>query len=126
MKIEGKIKKVIIVDDALAAYNKLNAIVGEEVSRGIAGSVDQTLFNAIKQKIEFLKENPSYGFHIPKDRIPCLYFKVYDVNNLWKINLPAGWRLIYTIRGSEVEILSIVLDIYNHRTYEKVFGYKKS
>ena len=82
--------------------------------------------DSIKQKIEILKANPEYGIHIPKDRIPKEYVRDYDVNNLWKVNLSGAWRMIYTIRGSEVEIISLILDIMNHRDYKKKFGYNKS
>ena len=54
------------------------------------------------------------------------YIKNYDVNNLWKLNLCGAGRMIYTIRGSEVDIISLILDIMNHKDYEKKFKYKKS
>lgn len=123
---KGKPTKVIITGDAKDEFNDLNKTVGEEIKRGITKSDHQTLLNSIKQKIEFLRDNPEYGIHIPKDRIPKEYVKSYDVNNLWKVNLSGAWRMIYTIRGSEVEIISLILDIMNHRDYEKKFKYKKS
>ena len=96
MKYKGKEVRVKIVDNAKIAFEELNKNVGEERKKGITSSFDQTLFNAIKQKIEFLKENPEYGTHIKKDRIPKYYFKEYEVNNLWKVDLPKAWRMIYT------------------------------
>jgi len=48
------------------------------------------------------------------------------MHNLWKANLSGAWRLIYTIRGSEVEIIALILDIIAHKDYDKKFGYKKS
>jgi hypothetical protein len=48
------------------------------------------------------------------------------VNNLWKCNLSGAWRMIYTLKGTEVEIFAIVLDIFSHKKYEKKFNYKKS
>ncbi|MFH1209493.1 MAG: hypothetical protein V1663_01765 [archaeon] len=98
--------------------------MGEEIKKGITSSDHQTLLNSIKQKIELLKLNPEYGFHIQKDRIPKEYIQNYDVTNLWKINLSGAWRMIYTIRGSEVEIISLILDLMNHKEYEKKFGYR--
>ena len=80
---------------------------------------------SLKQKIETLKANPEYGIHIPKDRIPKEYIQKYDVNNLWKLDLSGFWRMIYTIRGSEVEIISLILDILDHNIYNKKFGYRK-
>lgn len=42
-----------------------------------------------------------------------------------KVIITGAWRMIYTILGSEVEIISLILDIMNHKKYEKKFGYKK-
>lgn len=122
---KGKIVKVIITGDAKEELERLNIDVGKEIQNGIKSSEHQTLLNSIKQKIEFLKENPEYGIHIPKDRIPKEYVTKYEVNNLWKVNLSGYWRMIYTIRGSEVEIVSLILDIFGHKEYDEMFGYKK-
>ena len=122
---KGKPTSVIIIGEAKEEFDELNKVVGEEITTGITSSNYQTLLNSIKQKIELLKANPGYGIHIPKDRIPKEYIRDYDVNNLWKANLSDGWRMIYTIRGSAVEIIFLILDIMNHRDYEKKFGYRQ-
>ena len=123
---KGKPTKVIITGEAKEEFDDLNKVVGEEIAKGITSSDHQTLLNSIKQKIEILKANPEYGTQIPKDRTPKEYVRDYDVNNLWKVDLSGAWRMIYTIRGSEVEIISLILDIMNHRDYEKKFRYKRS
>lgn len=122
---KGKPTKVIITGAAKDEFDELNKVIGEEIAKGITSSDHQTLLNSIKQKIEILKANPEYGTHIQKDRIPKEYIQNYDVSNLWKIDLSGAWRMIYTIRGSEVEIISLILDIMNHKDYEKKFGYRK-
>jgi len=122
---KGKPTRVIITGKAKEEFDDLNKVVGEEITKGITSSDHQTLLNSIKQKIGLLKNNPEYGFHIPKDRIPKEYIRDYDVNNLWKINLSGAWRMVYTIRGSDVEIISLILDIMDHKDYDKKFGYKK-
>jgi addiction module RelE/StbE family toxin len=124
MTFKGKPVKIIMTGDAKEEFEELNKTVGEEIAKGITSSDHQTLLNSIKQKIEFLKDNPEYGIHIPKNRIPKEYATKYDASNLWKVNLPKAWRMIYTIRGSEVEIIALILDIINHRDYEKKFRYK--
>lgn len=123
---KGKFTKVVITGEAKEEFDELNKVVGEEIAKGITSSDHQTLLNSIKQKIELLKANPEYGTHIPKDRIPREYIRDYEVNNLWKVNLSGAWRMIYTIRGSEIDIISLILDIMSHRDYEKKFGYKKN
>jgi hypothetical protein len=125
MTFKGKPVNVVITGDAKEEFEELNKTVDGEITKGITKSDHQILLNSIKQKIDFLKDNPEYGIHIPKDRIPQEYIVKYDVNNLWKINLSGAWRMIYTIRGSEVEIIALILDMLNHRDYEKKFGYKK-
>ena len=60
-------------------------------------------------------------FIFPKD-----YVRDYDVRNLWKANLSGAWRMIYTIRGSDVEVISLILDIIDHKDYNKKFKYRKN
>lgn len=126
MSFKGKPVKVIFAPDAKEEYEKLNKIVGEEQLNEITGTNNQILFRSINQKINFLKENPQYGFHIEKNKIPKEYILKYDINNLWKVNLSGAWRMIYTIRGSEIEIISLILDIINHKEYERKFSYKSN
>ena len=122
---KGKPVKVIITGEAREELDELNKLVGEEIARGITSSDHQTLLNSVKQKIEILKANPQFGTHVQKDRIPKEYIREYDVENIWKVDLARAWRMIYTIRGSEVDIIALILDVMDHRDYEKKFGYKK-
>ncbi|MFH1669287.1 MAG: hypothetical protein ABIA62_05140 [Candidatus Woesearchaeota archaeon] len=124
MTFKGKQVKVVIVGQAKEDYAELNRLVGEETAKGITKSEHQTLFNSIKQKVEFLKENPEYGIHVEKRKIPKEYVLDYDATNIWKVNLSGYWRMIYTIRGTEVDIIAVVLDILDHKAYDKKFGYK--
>lgn len=123
---KGKPVKVVITGDAKEEFEELNTVVGKEIAKGITSSDHQTLLNSIKQKVEFLKENPQYGIHISKNKIPPEYIRKYDASNIWKTNLSGAWRMIYTINGSEVEIVALILDILDHKDYDKKFGYKKS
>lgn len=84
---KGKITKVIITGEAKEEFNELNKAIGKEITKGITSSEHQTLMNSIKQKIELLRDNPEYGINIPKKLIPKEYVKLYDVTNLWKVNL---------------------------------------
>ena len=124
MSYKGKDVRVIIVEDAKDEYNSLNQIVKDEISKGIKKSEHQTLLKSIKQKIDFLKQNPEYGKHIEKRKIPKEYIKRYNINNLWKVNLSSAWRMLYTIKGNEIEIIAVILDIIDHKIYDKKFGYK--
>ena len=111
--------------EVAAELHELHEEVKNETKRGIVDSEKQKLFNSIKMAIDQLKIDPISGIQIPKKYIPKRYITMADVNNLWKVDLFDGWRLIYTLHTDEIEILAIVLDAISHRTYEKYFGYKK-
>jgi Txe/YoeB family toxin of Txe-Axe toxin-antitoxin module len=71
-----------------------------------------------------LKENAFCGIQIPKRLIPKEYeTKFGKLGNLWKYNLPNAWRLIYTIKNNNIEVLSILLEWMDHKEYERKFGY---
>lgn len=78
----------------------------------------------IEKGINKLKYSFKYGDHIPKKQIPKEYISKYGVENLWKLNLNGYWRMIYTVRGTEIEVISIILEVINHKDYDKKFGYK--
>lgn len=113
--------RVILLDEADLEYKKLNEIVGQQINEGKDNTQEMQLLKSIKQKIEFIKSNPFYGDHIQKDRIP----DCYDVKNLWRVELTGYWRMIYTIKGDQIEIICFILDIIDHDKYNKKFGYRK-
>lgn len=83
------------------------------------------LLKAIEREEENLKIDPHHGTQIPKKQIPGKYADEMGVNNLWKIDLPDFWRIIYTITGNELEIISVLLNFMDHDKYDKLFGYRK-
>mgnify|MGYP001562279339 CR=1 FL=1 len=116
--------KIILSEEAEEVYEELNKIVGEEKKKGVESSFHQTLLRSINRVKELLKQNPFAGDQVQKDKIPQLYIKKYEVNNIWRIELADRWRLTYTIRGDRLEIINFVINIFNHGDYDKVFGYK--
>jgi len=84
---------------------------------------DKRLYGFIDRAMKDLKHNPACGIKIPKRLWPSTYVHVYDVTNLWKYDLPNGWRLIYTIKEDEVMILNVILEWFTHKEYERRFGY---
>ena len=116
--------KVVLSDEADVEYQELNEIVGQEITKGIKSSLHQTLLRSINRVKELLKLNPFAGDQVPKRQIPFKYLNLFDVENVWRIELANRWRLIYTITGNQIEITCFVLDISNHRDYDKTFGYK--
>ena len=84
---------------------------------------EKQLFEFINRAIEDLKENPFCGIRVPKNLWPKEYLQKYQITNLWKYNLPNYWRLIYTLVGNEVKIVSMILEWFSHPEYERRFHY---
>lgn len=84
------------------------------------------LVKLIEKGIEKLKFDYQHGDHLSKGKIPVEYVEKYGVKNLWKLNLSSFWRMIYTVRGNEIEVISVILEVLDHKSYDRKFGYKTS
>ena len=86
---------------------------------------EKELKKYLERAISDLKENPRCGVQIKKKLIPKEYVQKYNVQNLWKYNLPNAWCLVYTISSEEeIAILSVLVEWFDHKNYEKRFKYK--
>ncbi|MCX6710087.1 MAG: hypothetical protein NTV63_04025 [Candidatus Woesearchaeota archaeon] len=121
----NKAVKIVLLDEAEEEYTKLNDIAEKQKSEGKENTEEIQLIKSIKQKSEFLRANPFYGDNIQKNLIPKEYLKRYNTKNLWRVELTNFWRMLYTIKGDEIEIICFVLDILSHKVYNKKLGYKK-
>ncbi len=86
---------------------------------------DKKLYKWIDRAIDDLEEDAFCGIQIPKKQIPKEYTKKYDIDNLWKYNLPNSWRLLYSVANNEVIIISILIEWLDHKNYERKFKYTK-
>lgn len=84
---------------------------------------ERELADQIQKAIDALAENPRSGIHIPQRLWPKEYVQRYAITNLWKYDLRNGWRLAYTLRGSQPEIVSVLLEWDDHTHYERTYGY---
>lgn len=111
--------KIILSPEAKEVFEYLNR-------EAVNSKNERTLLKSIKQKIEFIKENPQYGNPLSKKLIPEEYKIKYGITNLFRVELPNFWRMLYTlIEGeSKIEVISFILDIIDHPDYDKKFGYK--
>lgn len=121
----GKKISVDLIGSALESYNKLNNIVSEQKSKGITNSEEIKLLNGIQRSFDLIENNPFYGRNAKKGLIPGYYIKKYGVDNLFVVNLPLFWRMIYALESDKIEIIAFVLDIFNHSEYNKRFGFRK-
>ena len=87
-------------------------------------SNEDPIKKAIIRAIKNLRENAFVGLQIPKRLFPKEYIKKYYINNLWKYDLPNGWRLLYTItRENEIQLISAILEWFDHKAYNRLFKY---
>jgi hypothetical protein len=84
---------------------------------------NRRLFEFLTRATDDLRTDAMCGTKIPKRLWPKEYVKKYVINNLWKYDLPNAWRVIYTIETDEIKIVSIILEWFSHKDYEKRFKY---
>jgi hypothetical protein len=82
------------------------------------------LYRFICRALEDIENSPDCGTAIPKRLIPKEYIKKYDINNLYKYDLPNAWRLLYSLGREGVEIIAIILEWCTHKEYERIFKYR--
>ena len=83
---------------------------------------EKELFRLMDQAMNNIEQNAFCGIQMPKRLIPKVYNKK-GIKNLWKYDLPRGWRLMYSIVNEELVVVSIVLEWFNHKEYERRFKY---
>lgn len=66
---------------------------------------------------------PFLGRNVPKDRIPPPFTR-QGVSNLFRNDLPGGWRLLHTVMEVGGEQAVIELDALAHSDYDRLFGYE--
>jgi len=110
----GKEVRVFLKGKSKKAFLKLKQRKDKE---------SQSIINSFERIKKILKENPQFGEPISKNLIPKEY-KKQGIQNLYRVELSNYWRMIYTIEGNKIEVLLFVLNIFNHKDYNKFFGYK--
>lgn len=71
-----------------------------------------------------LAQDVTVGDPIRKSLIPVVLKRSYEIHNLWRFELPGGWRVLYTVASRPAgrpEVL--VLRILSHKDYDRLFGY---
>lgn len=112
--------RIILSSDAKEVYEHLK-------KEAATSKTDKTILNAITKKFELIRSEPHYGEPIAKSLIPNEYIKKYKITNLFRVELPNYWRMLYTLTEGEtkIEIIAFILNILDHAEYDKRFGYKK-
>ena len=97
--------------------------IEKEIEQG--DKTNEREYKLIKKGIKMLKQDYRKGVHISKKNRRAYepFIKKYNITNLWKLNVSKDWRLIYTVQGTEVEVVSVILESLNHKEYDRVLGY---
>jgi hypothetical protein len=110
--------RVILSKEAEEVYRKLNAEAENNKQA-------RMILKAINNKVSLIKANIHYGNPVAKNLIPEEYKQKYSAMNLFRVELPTFWRMLYTLTNNgEIEIVAFILDIIDHPTYDNKFGYK--
>lgn len=110
--------RIIFSPEAEKIYKKLN-------SEAESNKQSRMILKAVNNKIELIRLNIHYGNPLAKNLIPEEYKIKYGTTNLFRVELPAFWRMLYTLTNNEeIEIIAFVLDIIDHPTYDAKFGYR--
>ena len=116
MTLDFRINRVKFADEKLfQEYQRLKN--GKSEERLLALEIDGIILG--------LRENPFKGVAIPKRLWPREYVRKYGIGSLRKCDLPKGWRLLYSVTATEKELISVLLEWFDHKNYyEKRFKYK--
>ena len=112
------------MNQKIKVYLKGNAKESYFLLKDLNDSINKTLFKSINHNIDLLFKNPQLGQPIKKKLFPKKLIKQYNVSNLYRLEISDYWRLIYTIKNDDVYILIFILEIVDHKKYNKLFGYK--
>ena len=81
------------------------------------------IYKEINEALDLLKKDYAKGDKIPRDRWPKKYIKEHQIHTLFRYKLRSGWRLVYTVSGTKNEKTCTILEAFDHKQYEKRFGY---
>ncbi len=96
-----------------------NALVKLKTSR----PENKKLYKWINRALDDIEEDAFCATQVPKKLIPKIYIEKYGIDNLWKYDLPSGWRLFYSVSNEDVLVLAIVIEWMDHKNYERRFKY---
>lgn len=97
---------------------------------GLAGTGRGQESKAARQRIKEVRRlealfprKPFTGRNVPKNLIPKR-FRDLGVTNLFRNDLPGGWRLLHTVMEVGGEQAVIELASMSHPEYDDLFGYE--
>ena len=68
---------------------------------------DQKLYEWLNKAFDDICKDAFCGIQVPKKLIPKKYLRNYEIDNLWKYNLPGAWRLLYSVARDEIIVIAM-------------------
>jgi hypothetical protein len=96
-------------DDFIPVFNRLDK--------------NGAMYKKIQDMISNLKNDHIVGIRIKLRQVPSYYIRKHDVNAVFKVDLPGAWRLIYGIMVIHDEKKALLMELFDHDSYDKRFGY---
>ncbi len=84
--------------------------------------------DALRRRANQLRLDPSAGTFIPMKQVPHATLRRWEARlgslvALYKLDLPDGWRALYTT-GSDGPLAAVlVFEVVTHREYDRLLGY---
>src|SRR3989338_3214859 len=95
--------RIVLSPEAEEVYKYLN-------EESTYSKTERAILHVFHQKISLIKVNFHYGNPVAKNLIPNEYIAKYGVKNLFRVELPNYWRMLYTLTDgdSEIEIIAFI------------------
>ena len=94
-----------------------------QIAKASTQNQDRKLVALAKQ----LAVDVALGDQLQRARIPKVLRKTYACDNLWRLELPRAWRMLYTIQSRPNEAVTVsILRILSHKEYDRLLGYSTS
>lgn len=84
---------------------------------------NSALYKDVQGVIDNLKKDLTPGERIRYEQIPKHYIKRHGIDNAFHVYLPEGMRLVYAITIYKGEKTAYLMELTDHRSYEKRFHY---
>lgn len=111
--------EVRLSKDLAKIYEQLE----QEIKNG--NRANEREYKLIKKAIEQLNYNYQTGIKLGRS-LPVFKYCVdkYGVNNVWKLDVSKSWRILYTLVDDEIKIFSVILELVDHKSYDRIGGYQ--
>ena len=104
---------------------RIEAPHAESQFRGAPADVQESL----RRQDRTLVQDPQHGTFIATGRVPKEALRRWQARvgalaNLWKLDLPQGWRALYTVGSDGPLRVVFVIEVVRHKDYDRLLGYK--